>query len=154
MTSQNSHHKLGKGDVVARTVDGRRGVILAVDETEGASTYGIRWFGGLGTGGGWKASDLYLERTAAEDAEFRARMSAKDAERIRAALISRVRQAAAPVLDDWHADDVEAEIARVEGAADVDAYRAASREGARHALGAKGKIVIWNAVHRVLRRGE
>lgn len=133
---------LAVGDVVARTVDGREGVIRAVDVD--AATFVIFWFALRATGGGWRASDLTFVRSAADDATRRTRVQERRKAEVRAALYARVREAAR--LPEWHADEIEDEIDRVNACADVDAYRAASRAGAATPLGAKQKIAIWRAI--------
>lgn len=133
---------LAAGDVVARNVDGREGVIRAVDVD--AATFVIFWFALRSTGGGWRASDLKFVRSAADDAARRTRVQERRKAEVRAALYGRIRAAAGK--PDWHADEIEDEIDRVNACADVDAYRAVSRAGAATPLGAKQKIAIWRVV--------
>jgi len=127
------------GDVVG-TRTGLTGVVRSFD----GNTYTVTWFGGVGTGGGWRASDLTVIRDAAAEKVRRAKSAARKASDVHRALIARVREAAG--LPDWHSDEVDEEIARVRAASDLADYRAASRTGAATPLGARAKVAIWSVV--------
>ena len=141
---------LAPGARVLRRTDGTAGEVLGITSNGDQRRYVIRWIGGK-TGGGWFASDLLLTMHAADAAIAKFARDADHARALRAVKLAKIRQAcrasAAVAIAEWHADEIEAEIARVMSAGcDVAKYRAISREGAAHPLGAREKIAFFGVL--------